>query len=103
MNLLPEKRGIQYTQNTINGAGFIALAAVSFGRWSPKGVTGASLLFGTAVALAIYMVNVESLRVLPPEFFSVLPYLITLATLVAFSGKDWAPKAIGKPFDKGKS
>lgn len=94
---------IQYTQNTINGAGFIALAAVSFGRWSPKGVTGASLLFGTAVALAIYMVNVESLRVLPPEFFSVLPYLITLATLVAFSGKDWAPKAIGKTFDKGKS
>lgn len=94
---------IQYTQNTINGAGFIALAAVSFGRWLPKGVTGASLLFGGAVALAIYMVNVEALRRLPPEFFSVLPYLITLVTLVAFSGKDWAPQAIGKAFDKGRS
>lgn len=94
---------IQYTQNTINGAGFIALAAVSFGRWTPKGVTAASLLFGTAVALAIFMVNVESLRFLPPEFFSVLPYVITLVTLVAFSGRDWAPASVGKPFDKGRS
>ena len=94
---------IQYTQNTINGAGFIALAAVSFGRWTPKGVAGASLLFGTAVAMAIFMVNVEFMRFLPPEFFSVLPYVITLVTLVAFSGKDWAPRAAGKPFEKGRS
>jgi simple sugar transport system permease protein len=94
---------IQYTQNTINGAGFIALAAVSFGRWKPKGILGSSLLFGSAVALAIYMVNIQSLRVLPSEFFSVLPYLITLVTLVAFSGRDWAPRAAGKPYDKSRS
>lgn len=92
---------IQYTVNTINGAGFIALAAVSFGRWLPAGVAGASLLFGTAVALAIYMVNIESLRSLPSEFFSVMPYLITLVTLVAFSGKDYAPRANGQPYEKG--
>lgn len=92
---------IQYTVNTINGAGFIALAAVSFGRWLPVGVAGASLLFGTAVALAIYMVNIESLRSLPSEFFSVMPYLITLVTLVAFSGKDYAPRANGQPYEKG--
>jgi simple sugar transport system permease protein len=94
---------IQYTQNTINGAGFIALAAVSFGRWKPAGIVGSSILFGGAVALAIYMVNIEALRVLPSEFFSVLPYLITLVTLVAFSGRDWAPRAAGKAFDKGRS
>jgi simple sugar transport system permease protein len=94
---------IQYTQNTINGAGFIALAAVSFGRWKPAGIVGSSILFGGAVALAIYMVNIEALRVLPSEFFSVLPYLITLVTLVAFSGRDWAPRASGKAFDKGRS
>lgn len=94
---------IQYTNMTINGAGFIALAAVSFGRWTPKGVGGASLLFGTAVALAIYMVNIEALRGLPPEFFSIMPYLITLVTLVIFSGKDYAPRAVGIPYEKGAS
>lgn len=94
---------IQYTVNTINGAGFIALAAVSFGRWLPKGVMGASLLFGTAVALSIYMVNIESLRFLPSEFFSVMPYIITLVTLVVFSGKDYAPKAAGQPYERSGS
>jgi simple sugar transport system permease protein len=94
---------IQYTVNTINGAGFIALAAVSFGRWLPKGVTGASLLFGTAVALAIYMVNIESLRFLPSEFFSVMPYIITLVTLVVFSGKEYAPRASGQPYERSGS
>lgn len=94
---------IQYTVNTINGAGFIALAAVSFGRWLPKGVMGASLLFGTAVALSIYMVNIESLRFLPSEFFSVMPYIITLITLVVFSGKDYAPKAAGQPYERSGS
>jgi simple sugar transport system permease protein len=40
---------------------------------------------------------------LPAEFFTMLPYLITLATLVIFSGKDYAPRASGQPYDKGKS
>jgi ABC-type uncharacterized transport system permease subunit len=94
---------IQYTVYSINGAGFIALAAVSFGRWLPKGIAGASLLFGAAVSLAIYVVNIQSLRFLPPEFFSVMPYIITIVTLVLFSGKDYAPRAVGQPFEKGAS
>ena len=94
---------IQYTIYTINGAGFIALAAVSFGRWLPKGITGASLLFGTAVALSIYMVNIQSLRFLPSEFFSVMPYIITLVTLVLFSGKEYSPRASGQPYERSGS
>jgi len=94
---------IQYTNMTINGSGFIALAAVSFGRWTPKGVSGASLLFGTAMALSIYMVNIEGLRFLPPEFFNILPYIITLVTLIIFSGKDYTPRADGLPYEKGGS
>ncbi|MHB9151414.1 MAG: ABC transporter permease [Spirochaetales bacterium] len=94
---------IQYTMYTINGAGFIALAAVSFGRWRPKGISGASLLFGTAVALSIYMVNIQSLRFLPSEFFSVMPYIITLITLVVFSGKEYAPRASGQPYERSGS
>ncbi len=95
---------IQYTANTINGAGFIAIAAVSFGRWRPLGITGSSLLFGFAVAFAIYVVNIPSLRDLfPSEFFSLLPYAITLLALVVFSGKNYAPKVAGKPYVQGSS
>ncbi|MCL2007575.1 MAG: ABC transporter permease [Treponema sp.] len=93
---------IQFTVTTINGKGFIALAAVSFGRWLPLGILGSSLLFGFSSALAVNIVNIERLRVLPSEFFSMMPFLITLLTLVIFSGKDYAPKAVGQPYDKGK-
>jgi simple sugar transport system permease protein len=94
---------IQYTVSTINGKGFIALAALSFGRWLPLGILGSSLLFGASSALAVNSNNIESLRALfPAEFFTMLPYLITLATLVIFSGKDYSPRASGQPYDKGK-
>jgi simple sugar transport system permease protein len=94
---------IQYTQTTINGKGFIALAAVSFGRWLPLGILGASVLFGASSALAVNIVNIKYLQFIPSEFFSALPYLITLVTLVLFSGKDYAPRASGQPYDKGRS
>jgi simple sugar transport system permease protein len=94
---------IQYTSNTINGRGFIALAAVSFGRWSPLGVTGAAFLFGTAQAFSIIANNIPALRVLPSEIFNILPYVVTLVALVLFSGKNYAPSAAGKPYEKGAS
>lgn len=94
---------IQYTSNTINGRGFIALAAVSFGRWRPAGVAGAALLFGTAQAFTILANSFPALRVLPSEVFNILPYLITLIALVAFSGKNYAPLASGKAYEKGAS
>jgi simple sugar transport system permease protein len=94
---------IQYTVSTINGKGFIALAAVSFGRWVPLGILGSSFLFGVSSALAVNIVNISGLQFLPSEFFNAMPYLITLVTLVLFSGKDYSPRAAGKPYDKGKS
>lgn len=94
---------IQYTSNTINGRGFIALAAVSFGRWRPAGVTFAAFLFGTAQAFSIIAVNFPSLKALPTEVFNILPYVITLIALVLFSGKNFAPRANGQPFIKGAS
>jgi len=79
---------IQFTTSTINGTGFIALAAVSFGRWLPLGILGSSLLFGMATALAVNFVNIPALRDLfPSEFFSMMPYLITLVALVVFKGR----------------
>jgi simple sugar transport system permease protein len=94
---------IQFTPSTINGKGFIALAAVCFGRWLPLGILGSSLLFGASAGLAIYIVDIALLKFLPPEFFNLLPYAITLLTLVIFSGKDYAPRACGVPFDPGRS
>jgi len=91
---------IQFTVNTINGKGFIALAAVSFGRWLPLGVLGASFLFGLSSSFAVNVFNIRSLDFLPSEVFNILPYLITILTLVIFSGKDYAPRAVGEPYDK---
>ncbi len=94
---------IQYTSNTINGRGFIALAAVSFGRWRPVGVTFAAFLFGTAQAFAIIANNFPALKALPTEVFNILPYIITLIALVGFSGRNYAPQANGKVYVKGAS
>ncbi|MCL2600787.1 MAG: ABC transporter permease [Treponema sp.] len=95
---------IHFTVTTINGTGFIALAAVSFGRWLPLGILGSSFIFGMSTALAVHVANFPRLlQLLPSQFFNAMPFLITLITLIIFSGKDYAPRSVGKPFDKGKS
>ncbi|MDR0486804.1 MAG: ABC transporter permease [Treponema sp.] len=94
-------QNIQFTANTINGKGFIALAAVSFGRWLPLGILGSSFLFGISSSLAVSIININVLQFLPSEVFSALPYFITLLTLVIFSGKEHAPRAMGQPYEKG--
>jgi simple sugar transport system permease protein len=93
----------QFNSTTVNGHGFIALAVVSFGRWKPLGIVGASLLFGTALAFSIIASDVSLLRQFPTEIFNIMPYAITLLTLVIFSGKNYAPLAAGKPYEKGSS
>lgn len=93
----------QFNSTTVNGHGFIALAVVSFGRWKPLGITGASVLFGTALAFSIIANDFALLRSLPTEVFNIMPYAITLLTLVIFSGKNYAPLSAGKPYEKGSS
>lgn len=93
----------QFNSTTVNGHGFIALAVVSFGRWKPLGIAGASLLFGTALAFSIIANDYTILRKMPTEVFNIMPYAITLLTLVVFSGKNYAPQAAGKPYEKGAS
>jgi len=93
----------QFNSTTVNGHGFIALAVVSFGRWKPLGIAGASLLFGTALAFSIIANDYSVFRTLPTEVFNIMPYAITLLTLVIFSGKNYAPQATGKIYIKGAS
>ena len=98
----------QYTVTSIHGTGFIALAALIFGKWKPSGLLGASLFFGFAQILSLYSssigeaLNWNFLIKLPGEFFNGLPYVLTVIALVIFSGKAVGPKASGEPYDKGK-
>ena len=94
---------IQYTVNFTNGRGFIALAAVAFGRWTPLGVTGASVLFGASLALSTISAMVPAFKVIPSQVFNIIPYLVTLIALVIFSGRDYAPASVGIPYEKGSS
>ena len=88
-----------------SGRGFIALAAVIFGRWTPLGAFGAALLFTSAEALRVAISlspptgNLgDVLRFIPAEFYGALPYVVTLVVLVAAVGRSVAPAAVGKPY-----
>jgi general nucleoside transport system permease protein len=85
-----------FTEGMTNGRGFIALAALIFGRWNPIGAAGAALLFCFALAVT-YQVPQE---VIPLEFIQMLPYILTIVALAAFGGRAIAPAAIGKPYRK---
>lgn len=88
----------QFTREMSAGRGFIALAALVFGKWKPKGVIFASLLFGFADAAQVLIQQYFSF--IPPQFIQMLPYFLTLLALVGVVGKAVAPSAAGKPYDK---
>lgn len=85
-----------YSQGNIAGRGFIALAAVIFGRWTGGGVVAACLFFGFCDALQIRL-QVGSFGV-PYQFFQMIPYLATIIVLTAIGSKQAGPKANGKPY-----
>lgn len=89
----------QFTQTAISGQGFIALAAVIFGKWTPHGAYGACLLFGFAQALTV-MLGGGSFAI-PSEILAMLPYVLTIIVLILFVGRSVAPKADGVPYEKG--
>ena len=89
----------QFTQTAISGQGFIAMAAVIFGKWTPFGAYGACLLFGFTQALVIILGGGDF--VVPSQILSMLPYAMTIIVLVLFVGRSVAPKADGIPYIKG--
>ncbi len=94
--------GIQYTASSIHGVGFIAIAALIFGKWHPLGTLGAGLFFGFSSALGVYASMIPLLNLIPSEFFSCIPYVLTIVALIIFSGKAVGPKASGQIYDAGK-
>ena len=89
----------QFTKNMIGGKGFIALAAMIFGRWSPTGALLAALFFGFADKLATYLGAISS--PIPTQFLNMLPYLATILAVAGLVGRVRAPAADGKPYVKG--
>ena len=87
-----------YVDGNVAGRGFIALAAVIFGRWSAGGVVLACLFFGFCDALQIRL-QVGSSGI-PYQFFQMIPYVATVVVLALIGAKKAGPKAVGKPYRK---
>ena len=87
-----------FTKNMTAGAGFIALAALIFGRFTPFGAFFAALFFGFAQKLATYLSAIDS--PVPSQFLNMLPYLATLIAVAGLVGRVRGPAASGQPYLK---
>ena len=88
-----------FSQTVISGQGFIALAAVIFGNWTPQGALKACLLFGFAKTLEVMLGG--GATIIPSQILAMMPYILTILVLVLFVGRSRAPKASGVPYKKG--
>ncbi len=94
-----------FEDNMTNSAGFIALAAMIFGKWTPFGAFGGALLFGFARALGsrLQFLNVQiGDFAIPSEFFQSLPFFVTLIVVAGALGRAVAPAAEGQPYTPSK-
>ncbi|MEG1958011.1 MAG: ABC transporter permease [Lachnospiraceae bacterium] len=89
----------QFKPIVIVGQGFIAIAAVIFGKFRPQGAMYACLLFGFCSGLKVLL---GSGNVVSPNLISMIPYIVTIIALILFVGKARVPAANGKPYSKSK-
>ena len=91
-----------FSRDMTAGQGFIALAAMIFGKWRPYPALGACLLFGLldAVSIRLQGVRIAGIGEVPVQLIQALPYALTVLLLAGFIGKAVAPKASGIPYVK---
>ncbi|HHW67682.1 MAG TPA: ABC transporter permease [Epulopiscium sp.] len=92
----------EFSGNIYSGLGFLALAALIFGKWKPFGVLGAAVFFGFAKTVADMSQLFDALKSLPNIYFNTFPYVVTIIALVLFSKNSTGPRAAGEPYDPGK-
>ena len=100
--LYAQSASVNFSATTIVGPGFIALAAMIFGKWSPIGAMLSSLFFGLSQALAVVSTQIPFLAHIPGVYLRIAPYVLTIIVLAAFFGKSVAPKADGVNYLKSK-
>ncbi len=88
-----------FTTNIISGRGFIAFSANIFGGWNPIRIMMATLIFGTADALATRFLTSE-FEFIPYEALLAMPYVVTIVATVVLSRKSIAPAGLSKPYEK---
>jgi simple sugar transport system permease protein len=88
-----------FTDGMTGGRGYIAIAAMIVGKWTPLGAAAACLLFGVAEALQITLQGTR----FPNEVLQMLPYLVTMLVLAGFIGRSVPPRRLGVPFDPEKA
>jgi general nucleoside transport system permease protein len=92
-----------FTRNMTSGRGFIALAALIFGKWRPVQTLAACVFFGLTEAITIQMQGVVKLPSgddIPVQFIQMVPYVLTIIVLAGFIGHSRPPRALGQPYDK---
>ncbi|MGQ3479190.1 ABC transporter permease [Paenibacillus sp. TY11] len=91
-----------FSHNTVSGQGYIAIAAMIFGKWNPLGAFGAAVFFGFSQAIRNYVQLFAWSQSIPQEIIFMLPYLLTIIVLVAAVGRSRAPAALGQLYDPSK-
>lgn len=101
---LSTAHGAAFIRDMTAGKGYLALAALIFGKWKPLPTLFACLLFAFTDAVQIRMqgVDLPIVGVIPGQFIQALPYILTVLLLAGFVGKANPPKAIGQPYIKEK-
>jgi ABC-type uncharacterized transport system permease subunit len=88
----------RFDEGMTAGKGFIGIAAMIFGKWTPIGSLGAGMLFGFADAIGSKLSLLGSK--IPPQFMAMAPYIITMIVLAGFIGRSSGPAASGEPYTK---
>jgi len=88
-----------FERNMTNGRGFVALACMLFGKYTPFGAWGAALLFGLTSAIQTQLQFGGKITI-PHQFIGMLPYLLTIVVLAGFVGRTRVPAAVGVPYEK---
>ncbi|MGX7031203.1 ABC transporter permease [Vagococcus zengguangii] len=92
----------RFAVTTISGQGFIAMAAMIFGKWNPLGAMASAIFFGFAQNISISGSNLPVISSIPAVYLQAAPYVLTILVLVIFLGKASGPKANGKNYIKSK-